>query len=173
MGTDPEPTMKNKADQQLLEIDKKYSGFIHVSSLLAYGHQKICENVNKMICFNTICGHWCVCFIMAGECWTVQATLSMYMLICISVNPQMKAVAGLKMSYQVQQAINGSKGAVVRGFRHDDSDSALCSHLYTMVRGNRQHRRAFLISLLNLFDDSSVSSPLSFSLILFSVCVYL
>jgi len=32
MGTDPEPTMKNKADQQLVEIDKKYSGFIHVSS---------------------------------------------------------------------------------------------------------------------------------------------
>ncbi|XP_041825130.1 nipped-B-like protein B [Melanotaenia boesemani] len=96
MGTDPEPTMKNKADQQLVEIDKKYSGFIH-----------------------------------------------------------MKAVAGLKMSYQVQQAINGSKKAVIRGFRHDDSDAALCSHLYTMVRGNRQHRRAFLISLLNLFDDSS------------------
>uniref|UniRef100_M3ZSI3 Nipped-B protein n=1 Tax=Xiphophorus maculatus TaxID=8083 RepID=M3ZSI3_XIPMA len=96
MGTDPEPTMKNKADQQLVEIDKKYSGFIH-----------------------------------------------------------MKAVAGLKMSYQVQQAINGGKRAAVRGFRHDDSDSALCSHLYSMVRGNRQHRRAFLISLLNLFDDSS------------------
>lgn len=34
MGTDPEPTMKNKADQQLVEIDKKYSGFIHVSGLL-------------------------------------------------------------------------------------------------------------------------------------------
>ncbi|XP_040014225.1 nipped-B-like protein isoform X2 [Xiphias gladius] len=96
MGTDPEPTMKNKADQQLVEIDKKYSGFIH-----------------------------------------------------------MKAVAGLKMSYQVQQAINGSKDTVTRGVRHDDSESALCSHLYTMVRGNRQHRRAFLISLLNLFDDSS------------------
>ncbi|KAF6733208.1 Nipped-B-like protein [Oryzias melastigma] len=96
MGTDPEPTMKNKADQQLVEIDKKYSGFIH-----------------------------------------------------------MKAVAGLKMSYQVQQAINGSKDVVIRGYRRDDSDSALCSHLYTMVRGNRQHRRAFLISLLNLFDDSS------------------
>ncbi|RVE65832.1 hypothetical protein OJAV_G00120330 [Oryzias javanicus] len=96
MGTDPEPTMKNKADQQLVEIDKKYSGFIH-----------------------------------------------------------MKAVAGLKMSYQVQQAINGPKDVVIRGYRHDDSDSALCSHLYTLVRGNRQHRRAFLISLLNLFDDSS------------------
>uniref|UniRef100_A0A3Q1ETJ2 Nipped-B protein n=1 Tax=Acanthochromis polyacanthus TaxID=80966 RepID=A0A3Q1ETJ2_9TELE len=96
MGTDPEPTMKNKADQQLVEIDKKYSGFIH-----------------------------------------------------------MKAVAGLKMSYQVQQAIHGPSKAVIRGFRHDDSDSALCSHLYTLVRGNRQHRRAFLLSLLNLFDDSS------------------
>lgn len=33
MGTDPEPTMKNKADQQLVEIDKKYSGFIHVGGV--------------------------------------------------------------------------------------------------------------------------------------------
>lgn len=30
MGTDPEPAMRNKADQQLVEIDKKYAGFIHV-----------------------------------------------------------------------------------------------------------------------------------------------
>lgn len=88
--------------------------------------------------------------------------------MCVTVNSQMKAVAGLKMSYQVQQAIKGSKGAVIRGIRHDDSDSTLCAHLYTLVRGNRQHRRAFLISLLNLFDDSSVSLPLSFRPILFS-----
>ena len=88
----------------------------------------------------------------------IYALLELY----ISLNSQMKAVAGLKMSYQVQQAIKGSKGAVIRGFRHDDLDSALCGHLYTLVRGNRQHRRAFLISLLNLFDDSSVSLSLSF-----------
>lgn len=31
MGTDLEPTMRNKSDQQLVEIDKKYTGFIHVS----------------------------------------------------------------------------------------------------------------------------------------------
>lgn len=31
MGTDPEASMRNKADQQLVEIDKKYTGFIHVS----------------------------------------------------------------------------------------------------------------------------------------------
>ncbi|XP_028916789.1 nipped-B-like protein isoform X1 [Ornithorhynchus anatinus] len=96
MGTDPEPAMRNKADQQLVEIDKKYAGFIH-----------------------------------------------------------MKAVAGMKMSYQVQQAINTSLKDPVRGFRHDESSSALCSHLYSMIRGNRQHRRAFLISLLNLFDDTA------------------
>uniref|UniRef100_A0A8C2Q6V1 Nipped-B protein n=1 Tax=Cyprinus carpio TaxID=7962 RepID=A0A8C2Q6V1_CYPCA len=98
MGTDSEPTMRNKADQQLAEIDKKYTGFIH-----------------------------------------------------------MKAVAGMKMSYQVQQAIVDSKDIVIRGFRQDETSAALCSHLYTMVRGNRQHRRAFLISLLNLFDDNSKS----------------
>ncbi|XP_066507181.1 nipped-B-like protein B isoform X2 [Hoplias malabaricus] len=96
MGTDPEPTMRNKADQQLVEIDKKYTGFIH-----------------------------------------------------------MKAVAGMKMSYQVQQAILASKNTIIRGFRQDEPGTALCSHLFTMVRGNRQHRRAFLISLLNLFDDSA------------------
>uniref|UniRef100_A0A8C8SW00 Nipped-B protein n=1 Tax=Pelusios castaneus TaxID=367368 RepID=A0A8C8SW00_9SAUR len=96
MGTDPEPSMRNKADQQLVEIDKKYAGFIH-----------------------------------------------------------MKAVAGMKMSYQVQQAINIYPKNPVRGFRHDESSSALCSHLYSMIRGNRQHRRAFLIALLNLFDDTA------------------
>uniref|UniRef100_A0A3B4ZWU0 Nipped-B protein n=1 Tax=Stegastes partitus TaxID=144197 RepID=A0A3B4ZWU0_9TELE len=96
MGTDPEPSMRNKADQQLVEIDKKYTGFIH-----------------------------------------------------------MKAVAGMKMSYSLQQAIASSRKAIIRGFRQDETHSALCSHLFTMIRGNRQHRRAFLIALLNLFDDSA------------------
>ncbi|KAJ8262648.1 hypothetical protein COCON_G00151050 [Conger conger] len=96
MGTDPEPSMRNKADQQLVEIDKKYTGFIH-----------------------------------------------------------MKAVAGMKMSYQVQQAIWAAHDTIIRGFRQDETNAALCSHLFSMVRGNRQHRRAFLIALLNLFDDSA------------------
>uniref|UniRef100_A0A452U4Q7 Nipped-B protein n=1 Tax=Ursus maritimus TaxID=29073 RepID=A0A452U4Q7_URSMA len=98
MGTDPEPAMRNKADQQLVEIDKKYAGFIHMKAV----HKKL-----------------------------------------------------MKMSYQVQQAINTCLKDPVRGFRQDESSSALCSHLYSMIRGNRQHRRAFLISLLNLFDDTA------------------
>lgn len=36
MGTDPEPAMRNKADQQLVEIDKKYAGFIHVCMFKLY-----------------------------------------------------------------------------------------------------------------------------------------
>uniref|UniRef100_A0A671PXZ8 Nipped-B protein n=1 Tax=Sinocyclocheilus anshuiensis TaxID=1608454 RepID=A0A671PXZ8_9TELE len=69
--------------------------------------------------------------------------------------PTMRNISGMKMSYQVQQAVMGSAEPVIRGFRQDESNSAQCSHLYSMVRANRQHRRAFLISLLNLFDDSS------------------
>ena len=69
----------------------------------------------------------------------------------------MKAVAGMKMSYNLQQAIDLSSRSIIRGFRQDETHSALCSHLFTMIRGNRQPRRAFLISLLNLFDDSAVS----------------
>ncbi|XP_077571066.1 nipped-B-like protein A isoform X3 [Stigmatopora nigra] len=96
MGTDPEPSMRNKSDQQLVEIDKKYTGFIH-----------------------------------------------------------MKAVAGMKMSFNLQQSIEMSRRTIIRGFRQDETHSALCSHLFSMIRTNRQHRRAFLISLLNLFDDSA------------------
>lgn len=76
MGTDPEPTMKNKADQQLVEIDKKYSGFIHVSGSLVYYHQKSCESANKIVCFNSIRGQRCVYFVMAGEFYTISATLN-------------------------------------------------------------------------------------------------
>ncbi|KAL3062854.1 hypothetical protein OYC64_002617 [Pagothenia borchgrevinki] len=96
MGTDPEGSMRIKSDQQLVEIDKKYTGFIH-----------------------------------------------------------MKAVAGMKMSYNLQQAIESSRRNIIRGFRQEETTFALCAHLFSMIRGNRQHRRAFLISLLNLFDDSS------------------
>ncbi|KAJ3605198.1 hypothetical protein NHX12_027248 [Muraenolepis orangiensis] len=97
MGTDPDPTVRIKADQQLADIDKKYSGFIH-----------------------------------------------------------MKAAAGMKMAYRVQQVVGGSDEAAVRGFdRRGDSDSAVCSHLYCLVRPHRLHRRAFLMSLLGQFDDSA------------------
>ncbi|CAH1242792.1 NIPBL [Branchiostoma lanceolatum] len=96
MGTDEEMMVRNKADQQLSEIDHKYTGFIH-----------------------------------------------------------MKALAGIKMSFKLQQIAQKSGDCVVRGMREDEnrSPTALCSHLYSLVRCNRQHRRALLLSLLKLFDD--------------------
>uniref|UniRef100_A0A8C4WX11 Nipped-B protein n=1 Tax=Eptatretus burgeri TaxID=7764 RepID=A0A8C4WX11_EPTBU len=117
MGTDPEPVTRNKADQQLLEIDRKYPGFVH-----------------------------------------------------------MKAVAGVKMAFQLQCSIlrgektgenmrsENSNEDIVRGMSQDEPRSSMCSHLYTLIRNNRQHRRAFLLSLLSLFDESNAPS---LSLLLF------
>ncbi|XP_035699183.1 nipped-B-like protein isoform X3 [Branchiostoma floridae] len=98
MGTDQEMMVRNKADQQLSEIDHKYSGFIH-----------------------------------------------------------MKALAGIKMSFKLQQIAQQNGDCIVRGMREDEnrSPTALCSHLYSLVRCNRQHRRALLLSLLKLFDDET------------------
>uniref|UniRef100_UPI00358E40CE nipped-B-like protein A n=1 Tax=Myxine glutinosa TaxID=7769 RepID=UPI00358E40CE len=117
MATDPEPDTRNKADQQLGHIDRKYPGFVH-----------------------------------------------------------MKAVAGVKMAFQLQCSIlRGEKTGenmrsentnedIVRGMSLDESGNSLCSHLYTLICKNSQHRRAFLLSLLSLFDESN--GP-SLSLLLF------
>ncbi|XP_078657407.1 nipped-B-like protein A isoform X3 [Branchiostoma floridae x Branchiostoma belcheri] len=98
MGTDEEVMVRNKADQQLSEIDHKYTGFIH-----------------------------------------------------------MKALAGIKMSFKLQQIAQKNGDTIVRGMREDENraPAALCSHLYSLVRCNRQHRRALLLSLLKLFDDET------------------
>ena len=37
MSSDPEPMIRVKADQQLEDIEKKYPGFMHVSSLIIQG----------------------------------------------------------------------------------------------------------------------------------------
>ncbi|XP_063962379.1 nipped-B-like protein A isoform X1 [Lytechinus pictus] len=67
---------------------------------------------------------------------------------------QMKALAGLKMSYKLQEILNSETEEYIRGMRERDNHHyALCSHLYSMIRSNRSHRRAILLSLLNLFDE--------------------
>lgn len=43
----------------------------------------------------------------------------------------------------------------VRGFREEST--SLLSHLYLILRSNRQHRRSFLLSLLRMIDDEKVS----------------
>ena len=77
----------------------------------------------------------------------------------------MKALQGLKMSYKLQRILqpttcNNGAQSVIRGMRNPDDGANTCSlnnYLYTVLRSNRSHRRAILTSLLNQFDDSSVS----------------
>lgn len=69
----------------------------------------------------------------------------------------MKALQGLKMSYKLQQLLQAnSKSCLIRGHRESEGNTiSLNNFLYTVLRTNRSHRRAILLSLLNLFDDSA------------------
>ncbi|ESO95734.1 hypothetical protein LOTGIDRAFT_214826 [Lottia gigantea] len=69
----------------------------------------------------------------------------------------MKAQQGLKYSYKLQQVLTKGKQGPIRGMRFmkDDIPVSLNSHVYKVVRANRQHRRGFLTTILNLFDDSA------------------
>lgn len=72
---------------------------------------------------------------------------------------QMKALAGVKLSYKLHHllSISMSSDDIIRGYRKDDS-SSLNSYVYSTLRVSRQHRRAFILSLLKLFDEQAVSS---------------
>jgi cohesin loading factor subunit SCC2 len=81
----------------------------------------------------------------------------------------MKALQGLKMSYKLQEMLINNKSELVRGMRNsNDNIQSLNSRLYTVLRTNRSHRRAILPSLLNLFDDSSVSTRIKFYVDIFA-----
>ncbi|KAK2556654.1 Nipped-B-like protein B [Acropora cervicornis] len=93
IGTDDEPQMRVKSDQQLTEIDSKYSMFV-----------------------------------------------------------QMKALAGIKMSFELQRLVQREKNTAIRGYRKE-SNQCLLSHLYSIIRTGRQPRRSLLQSMLRIFDD--------------------
>ncbi|KAL5016356.1 hypothetical protein ScPMuIL_005945 [Solemya velum] len=71
----------------------------------------------------------------------------------------MKALQGIKLSYRIQKLLQDDPTRPVRGIRSpDENTQSLNSYLYTVLRGNRSHRRAILTSLLNQFDDSATIS---------------
>ena len=71
----------------------------------------------------------------------------------------MKAVAGIKMSYRLQELLlKNPDDQIVRGlFVGSETISACNSFIYSLIRGNRGYRRALLTSMLNMFDDTAVS----------------
>ncbi|KAJ8040860.1 Nipped-B-like protein [Holothuria leucospilota] len=69
---------------------------------------------------------------------------------------QMKSQAGVRKAFELQNLIVKQSAAPVRGIKETDgSITSLCAHLYSLIRVNRSHRRAFLTSLLNLFDEQA------------------
>ena len=79
----------------------------------------------------------------------------------------MKALQGVRLSYELQvmhkkilqyttNENEKSRKIILRGLRVDantGSTSACLAPVYNHLRGNKAHRRAFLTSLLNLFED--------------------
>lgn len=64
---------------------------------------------------------------------------------------------GIKMSYRLHRIVQQDMYQPLRGIHNDESPASLNQHLYSIIRTNRGHRRALLNSMLNLFDDTSVS----------------
>ncbi|GFT58052.1 nipped-B-like protein [Nephila pilipes] len=67
---------------------------------------------------------------------------------------QMKAMLGVRMSFKMQQLIQG-QDEILRGFRSPEAPISRNGFLYSVMRSTRQSRRAFLFSLLKLFDEQA------------------
>ncbi|CAI8012871.1 Nipped-B-like protein [Geodia barretti] len=64
---------------------------------------------------------------------------------------QTTLMAGVKKSYTFHRLLFGGEA---RGFTEvGSSPTALLAHLYSLLRSNKQHRRAFLRALLRYFED--------------------
>ncbi|CAN8005998.1 unnamed protein product [Ixodes hexagonus] len=97
LGSDDDKPLRNKADQLLQELEKKYPGFV-----------------------------------------------------------QMKALAGVRLSFDMHRGATQRGQGPVRGFRSaDETPTSRNGFLYAVLRTTRQSRRAFLLSLLKLFDEQA------------------
>uniref|UniRef100_A0A5S6QA84 Nipped-B protein n=1 Tax=Trichuris muris TaxID=70415 RepID=A0A5S6QA84_TRIMR len=72
---------------------------------------------------------------------------------------QMKSMEGMRQSYRLHSVLQGRTKKSVRGFTETNGAyQALNALLYTVIRNNKQHRRCFLRSLLQLFDEVGKTS---------------
>ncbi len=68
----------------------------------------------------------------------------------------MKALQGIKMSFQLQEVLQEASSGPIRGVRVEEQPASLNNFIYSLIRSNRNHRRAILSSLLHMFDDTQV-----------------
>ena len=72
---------------------------------------------------------------------------------------QMKSLHGVKMSYRLQELIQGESSEPIRGIRVEENNViAAANYIYSLIRANRGQRRALCSSMLNMFDDTAVST---------------
>lgn len=75
------------------------------------------------------------------------------------------------MSYRLHDLLQRNDDRTpLRGARVDDLPTSLNSYLYSLIRGNRSQRRGLLTSLLNMFDDTAVSSSILLSVVSHVIC---
>ena len=70
----------------------------------------------------------------------------------------MKLLQGIRLSFRVQQIVQGDP-VIVRGYRvkdQNDLPSAMNGYLYSIMKQTKTQRRGILMSLLKQFDESSV-----------------
>ncbi|XP_013793614.1 nipped-B-like protein A [Limulus polyphemus] len=73
---------------------------------------------------------------------------------------QMKALAGVRLSYKMLLLLMEDSKELIRGFRMGETPVSRNGFLYSVIRSTRQNRRAFVMSLLKLFDEQA-KTPLS------------
>lgn len=63
------------------------------------------------------------------------------------------------MSFRLQEVLQLNSKTAIRGHRTDqDNVLAMSGFIFSLIRNNRNQRRALLTSVLSMFDDSAVSS---------------
>lgn len=96
---------------------------------------------------------------------------------------QTKSIVGINVSFHLQSIIKRaelmSKAAtaatptidpiarIIRGFSEQTETLSLNHHLYSLLRTNKNNRRAFLQQILKMFDDSSLNHQTSLAHMLF------
>lgn len=100
---------------------------------------------------------------------------------------QTKSIVGINVSFHLQSIIKraelmakaaaaGAAGAstvidptarIIRGFTEQTETLSLNHHVYSLLRTNKNNRRAFLQQILKMFDDSSLNHHTSLAHMLF------
>ena len=71
------------------------------------------------------------------------------------------------MKMQQQQAAIDPTMRIIRGFSEQTETLSLNHHLYSLLRANKNNRRAFLQQILKMFDDSSLNHHTSLAHMLY------